>query len=83
MSIAFRVCFVTCTNADSSDQVFYAAVATAGLSIFGSAFLPWYSVKEKDKSKGADAAGENAFGGDGAAESAGVINPGEEPMNEK
>ncbi|KAL3432238.1 MFS general substrate transporter [Aspergillus tetrazonus] len=64
-------------------HVFYAAVATAGLSIFGSAFLPWYSVKEKDKSKGADAAGENAFGGDGAAESAGAINPGGEPVNEK
>ncbi|KAF2230548.1 MFS general substrate transporter [Viridothelium virens] len=32
-------------------QTFYVSVATAGLSIFGSAFIPWLSVKEK-KPKG-------------------------------
>ncbi|KAA8645304.1 MFS-type gliotoxin efflux transporter gliA [Aspergillus tanneri] len=32
---------------DAIIHVFYAAVATAGLSIIGSALLPWYSVKGK------------------------------------
>ncbi|KAI0126665.1 MFS transporter [Xylariales sp. AK1849] len=37
---------------DSIVQVFYAAVAAASLSILGSVFVPWYSVKGKNKRKG-------------------------------
>ncbi|KAL9096258.1 MAG: hypothetical protein Q9165_001781 [Trypethelium subeluteriae] len=33
-------------------QTFYVSVATAGLSIFGSAFIPWLSVKKEKKPTG-------------------------------
>ncbi len=33
-------------NAGSSLQTFYAAVATAALSLIGSVFMPWFSVKK-------------------------------------
>ncbi|MCJ1251305.1 hypothetical protein MMC30_008537 [Trapelia coarctata] len=63
---------------DAIVQVFYAAVATASLSIVGSAFIPWYSIKGKSKSSAeeagesgtvsssAEAAGEKQAGGEEA-----------------
>jgi hypothetical protein len=65
-------------------QVFYAAVATAGLSIIGSAILPWYSVKGKAKAKEGDASGgENEPAAGVAVEGTGVMNQRKESTDEK
>ncbi|KAK4184507.1 major facilitator superfamily domain-containing protein [Podospora australis] len=45
---------------DALTQVFYAAVATAALSMIGSVFVPWYSVKGKRPGEKAEEQNETA-----------------------